>query len=58
MRRVILDDAADLAQWREAARGLLLAAVPPAEVLWEGGAQGDLLGGMTSPTIDADVPPR
>ncbi|MBB1471700.1 UdgX family uracil-DNA binding protein [Luteimonas sp. MC1782] len=55
MRRVILDDAADLAQWREAARGLLLAAVPPAEVLWEGGAQGDLLGGMTSPTIDADV---
>ena len=41
MRRVTLDDGADLAQWRDAARGLLADAVPPADVLWQGGAQGD-----------------
>ena len=44
MRRVELADGADLAEWREAARALLLDAVPPEHVLWQSGAQDDLLG--------------
>ena len=44
MRRIELADGADLAQWRDAARALLADGVPPDQVLWTGGAQGDLLG--------------
>src|SRR5690606_17904502 len=42
MRRVELVDGADLAEWREAARALLVDAVPPEHVLWQSGAQDDL----------------
>lgn len=49
MRRVTLDDGANLAQWRDAARALLADAVSPADVLWQGGAQGDLLGDVATP---------
>lgn len=55
MRRVTLDDGADLAQWRDAARRLLADHVPPADVLWQGGAQGDLLGDVARPMTDAGV---
>ncbi len=44
MRRVTLVDGADLTEWREAARLLLNEGVTPEHVLWESGAQGDLLG--------------
>ena len=46
MRRVELADGSDLVEWRDAARALLLAGVPPEQVLWQGGAQVDLLGGL------------
>ncbi|MBJ7573870.1 UdgX family uracil-DNA binding protein [Luteimonas sp. MC1828] len=55
MRRVTLDDGADLAQWRDAARALLADDVPPAEVLWQGGAQGDLLGVMAMSATAAGI---
>lgn len=44
MRRVELADGADLAQWRDVARALLADGVPPEQVLWQVGAQRDLLG--------------
>src|SRR5690606_34474056 len=44
MRRVELADGADLAQWRGVARALRADGVPPEQVLWQVGAQRDLLG--------------
>ena len=44
MRRVTLVDAADLDEWRDAARALLGEGVAPDQVLWDSGAQQDLLG--------------
>ena len=47
MRQVELADGADLAEWREAARALLVAGIPPGQVSWDGGGvQPDLLGGL------------
>ena len=53
MRHVELPDGADLAQWRDAARTLLGEGVPPEHVLWQGGAQADLLG--TAPGVQHDL---
>ena len=61
MRRVELADGADLAEWREAARALLRDGVPPDQVLWQGGAQDDLLGVATPlgvPTPLGSATPR
>lgn len=52
MRRVELAGGSDLAEWRYAARALLLAGVPPEQVLWQSGAQVDLLGGVAA-EVDA-----
>ncbi|MBB1059553.1 UdgX family uracil-DNA binding protein [Marilutibacter spongiae] len=49
MRRVSLDDGADLAEWRQAARGLLADGIAPEHVLWDVGAQADLLGALAAP---------
>jgi probable DNA metabolism protein len=62
MRTVALVDGADLAEWREAARALLAEDVPPDAVLWESGAQGDLLGDgaparSSHPAVDAPAGP-
>lgn len=61
MRRVSLADGADLAEWRQAARGLLADGVAPEHVLWDVGAQPDLLGALVapdpSPTCDAQASP-
>lgn len=43
MRRVVLKDSADVAEWREFARSLLGDGVAPEHVLWENGSQPDLL---------------
>ncbi len=40
MRRVRLEAVNDFAEWRGAARGLLLAGTPPEEVIWEDPASG------------------
>lgn len=45
MRRIVLDDPADLHEWRAAARLLLAEGVCPEQVWWDNGAQDDLLGG-------------
>lgn len=58
MHRVALVDGADLAEWRVAARTLLSNGVPPEQVLWDSGAQGDLLGGFDlSPPGETTIPP-
>ena len=55
MRRVALADGADLACWRAAARALLAEDVPPEQVLWQGGAQRDLLDATVAPPLAADA---
>src|SRR5690606_1218632 len=52
MRPVLLADGADLVQWREAARALLVEGVPPDQVLWQGGAQAALPGALGSAQPD------
>jgi DNA polymerase len=49
MRRVVLTDGGDLAEWRAAARTLLAARVPPPQVQWVCGVQGDLLETLAEP---------
>ncbi len=44
MRTVVLDDGADLASWRSAARALLAAGVPPDQVHWQVGNDDGLFG--------------
>jgi len=46
MRRVVLSDGADLAEWRSQARALLAAGIPPEQVQWQAGGQQDLLLGV------------
>lgn len=53
MRRMVLDDGADFAAWRQAARALLAADVPPEQVQWQAGDEGDLFGAIESPAAPA-----
>lgn len=57
MRRVVLADAADLGEWRAAARVLLGEGVRPEQVWWDNSAQDDLLGGQAQEAPSpADAP--
>ncbi|MGN6381526.1 MAG: UdgX family uracil-DNA binding protein [Dyella sp.] len=55
MRSVILEDGSDFAAWRTAARELLAAGLPPAQVQWQVGGATDLFGN-TEPTSPVDAP--
>ncbi|MEP7184316.1 MAG: UdgX family uracil-DNA binding protein [Rhodanobacter sp.] len=57
MRSVSLDDGADFAAWRLAARQLLAAGVTPDQVKWQVGGAGDLFG-ADEPTLPPAPPIR
>ncbi|TFI58700.1 DUF4130 domain-containing protein [Sphingomonas parva] len=50
MRLIRLDEEDDFEGWRDAARGLALARIPPGDVAWQvGGAAGDLFASAAAP---------
>lgn len=57
MLTILLNGHGELAEWRDAARALLLAAIPPEKVEWQGGdaAAGDLFNGQM--TSSSPLPP-
>ncbi|MEO7432653.1 MAG: UdgX family uracil-DNA binding protein [Dokdonella sp.] len=55
MRRVVLDDGSDFAEWREHARGLLRDGIEPAEVEWQVGEDAGLFAALPPSTTPSSA---
>ena len=56
MHAVALDEPDDFEGWRDAARALAAAEVPPSDVAWRVGSEADLFAGTSDPLPEATTP--